>query len=159
MEAKSLQTVSSTMTVVRDSTEIRAALTNELEISGKRVLVCKGHDNIAKTVEFVYRAFADHTDLSGEPFLLSRTTHKGLCHRDSWGSIAKVSAYDYEQYLNHWLVFATYLTSSDGTHLHLTKENPGLAISTKPPPFSVQLWSQSRWLTPEIAGWFKWLED
>jgi hypothetical protein len=86
MEAKSLQTVSSTMTVVRDSTEIRAALTNELEISGKRVLVCKGHDNIAKTVEFVYRAFADHTDLSGEPFLLSRTTHKGLCHRDSWGS-------------------------------------------------------------------------
>src|ERR1700686_4112295 len=81
MEAKSLQTVSSTMTVVRDSTEIRAALTNELEISGKRVLVCKGHDNIAKNVEFVYRAFADHTDLSGEPFLLSRTTHKGLCHR------------------------------------------------------------------------------
>jgi hypothetical protein len=152
-----LQTVSSTMTVVRDPVEIQAAMNNQLEISGKRVLVTKGND-MAKTVEFVYKAFADHRDLSGEPFLLSSKL-KGLCHRDAWGSITKISAHDYQQYLTHWLVFAELRTSSDGTHLHLTNDNPALAISRICPPFSVQLWSQSRWLTAEIASWFQWLEQ
>src|SRR6478672_4459171 len=101
MEA-TLLTVSSTVTVIQDPAEIQAAMNNQLYISGKKVLVTSGNE-MAKTVEFVYRAFADHKDLSGEPFLLSSKTHKGICHRDSWGSITKVSAYDYEQYLAHWL--------------------------------------------------------
>lgn len=152
-----LQTVSSTMTVIRDPEQIKAAMNNDLYISGRRVLVTSGNE-MAKTVEFVYRAFADHKDLSGESFRLSRAL-KGITHRDRWGSITKVSAYDYEQYLCHWLIFATLLTSGEGSFLNLTKENPALAISTKCPRFSVQIWQQSRWLTPTIASWFKWLED
>jgi hypothetical protein len=81
MEAKSLLTVSSTITDVGDKSEIEAALNNQLEVAGKRILVCKGND-MQRTVHFVYRAFADHHDLSGEPFLLSKRL-KGLCHRDN----------------------------------------------------------------------------
>ena len=152
-----LQTVSSTMTLIKDPEQIKAAMNNELNISGKRVLVTSGNE-MAKTVEYVYRAFADHKDLSGESFCLS-TALKGITHRDRWGSITKVSAYEYEQYLTHWLIFAKLLTSGEGTHLNLTQENPALAISNQCPRFSVQIWSQSRWLTPTIASWFKWLED
>jgi hypothetical protein len=158
MEAKSLLTVSSTVTVVRDKSEIEAALNNQLEVSGKRILVCKGGNEMSKTVEFVYRSFADHKDLSGEPFLLSKRL-KGLCHRDNWGSITKISEHDYIGYLSHWMTFTELRTSLDGTHLQATKDSPVLVILPKCPRFSVQIWSQSRWLTPTIAGWFKWLED
>ena len=132
-------------------------MNNQLEIAGKGVLVTKGND-MQKTVEYIYRAFANHKDLSGEPFLLSRRL-KGICHRDNWGSITKISERDYQGYLSHWMVFAELITSGNGTHLKLSAESPSLAISQKCPRFAVQIWSQSRWLTPTIAGWFRWLED
>jgi hypothetical protein len=157
MEAKSLLTVSSTITIVRDRSEIELALNNQLEIAGKRILVCKGND-MQRTVQFVYKAFADHQDLSGEPFLLSKRL-KGLCHRDNWGSITKISEHDYIGYLSHWMTFTELRTSLDGTHLKPTEDAPVLVILPKCPNFAVQIWSQSRWLTPTIAGWFKWLED
>jgi hypothetical protein len=138
MEATSLLTVSSTITVIRDKTEIEAALNNQLEVSGKRVLVCKGND-LATTVHFVYRSFADHKDLSGEPFLCSKRL-KGLCHRDNWGSITKVSEHDYLGYLSHWNHFAALQTSLDGTHLKPSQESPVLVLLPKCPRFSVQIW-------------------
>ena len=82
MEAKSLNTISSTMTVISDPAEIKAALNHELEVLGKRVLVTKGND-MAKTVEHIYRGFAAHKDLSGKSFMLS-SKNKGLVHRDKW---------------------------------------------------------------------------
>jgi hypothetical protein len=108
-KAKSLLKVSSTITVLQDKSEIEAALNNQLEISGKRVLVCKGGNEMARIAEHVYRSFADHNDLSGQPFLLSKTL-KGICHHDNWGSITKVSEYDYIGYLSHWNIFAEYRT-------------------------------------------------
>jgi hypothetical protein len=158
MEATSLLKVSSTITVLQNKSEIEAALNNQLEVAGKRVLVCKGGNEMGKIVEHVYRSFADHRDTSGEPFLLSKTL-KGLCHRDNWGSITKISEHDYIGYLSHWNIFAEYRTSLDGTQLRVTEAEPALVLLPKCPRFSVQIWSQSRWLTPTIAGWFKWLED
>jgi hypothetical protein len=70
-----------------------------------------------------------------------------------------MSARDYTQYLIHWLTFGTLLTSGQGTNLRLDAEHPALALSDKLPNFACQIWQQSRWMTPTIAGWFKWLED
>lgn len=64
MEA-TLQTISSSMTVIRDPAEIQAAFEGKLTVAGKPVLVTKGND-MAKTVAQIYRLFAGHKDLSGE---------------------------------------------------------------------------------------------
>ena len=153
MEA-TLQTVSSTMTVIRDLGEIAAALKNELTVSGKWVLVTKGNDT-AKTVEYVYRAFAEHKDLHGEHFMLSRQ-HKGLVHRDKWGCISKVNNYDFEKYLEHWFCFAELITSGEGTHLKISEESPALALKQKCPRFSAQIWQQRRWLHDSTLALFQW---
>ena len=96
MEA-TLQTISSTMTVIRDPAQIQAALERRLTVAGKPVLVTRGND-MAKTVAQIYRLFASHKDLSGESFMLS-VQHKGLVHRDKWGCISKLTNYDFEKYL------------------------------------------------------------
>lgn len=159
MEA-TLRKISSVMTIIESEAEIKAAMNFELTVpveegGNKLLLVTKGNE-MAKTVEQVYQSFRDHRDLSGNVFVLSRRL-KGICHRDAWNNITKLTNYDYTQYLSHWLMFATLIDSAEGTHMKL--DHPVLAITPKLPNFAVQIWSQSRWLTPTIAGWFKWLED
>jgi hypothetical protein len=157
MEAHT-QKISSVLTIITDPTEISEAIAGRATVEGKRVLVCKGGNDMAETVKQVYQAFAEHKDMTREPFQLSKRL-KGITHRDIFGGIAKVSASDYAGYLSRWLVFGTPLTSGEGTNLRVDAEHPALALSDKLPSFACQIWSQSRWLTPEIAGWFKWLED
>ena len=82
MEA-TLDTVSSTMTVIRDKEQIQAAREGRLMVSGKPVLVTRGNDMQA-TVTQIYKIFAAHKDMSGESFMLS-SKHKGLVHRDRLG--------------------------------------------------------------------------
>ena len=153
-----LQTVYSTMTVIRDPAEIQAALEGKLTVSGKPVLVTRGNNDMAKTVAQIYQLFAAHKDLSGEKFMLSKK-HKGLVHRDSWGCISKLSNYDFEKYLEHFCCFAELVTSGDGTHLKLSAESPALVLKTKCPRFSAQIWQQRRWLQdPELAS-FQWSDQ
>jgi hypothetical protein len=95
MEA-TLQTVSSTVTVIRDPAEIKAAFEGKLTVAGMPVLVTKGND-MAKTVAQIYRLYASHKDQSGESFRLS-ATHKGLSHRDTFNCISKLTAYEFERY-------------------------------------------------------------
>jgi hypothetical protein len=152
------QKVSSVLTVITSPSEIQAAIEGNLTVENKRVLVCKGGSEMAETVKQVYQAFREHTDLHDHEFVLSRRL-KGICHHDNWNDIVKISAHDYTQYLTHWLTFGTLLTSGEGTNLRLDAEHPALALSDKLPNFACQIWQQSRWLTPTIAGWFKWLED
>jgi hypothetical protein len=153
MEA-TLQTISSTMTVIRHSAELKAALEGRLTVAGKPVLVTKGND-MAKTVAQIYRLFASHTDLSGERFMLS-SKHKGLVHRDSFGCITKITAYEFEKYLEKFICFAELLTSGDGTHLKLSEESPALVIKAKCPLFHAQIWQQRRFLQEPELALFQW---
>lgn len=153
MEA-TLQTVSSTMTVIRDPAEIQAAMEGRLTAFGKPVLVTKGND-MATTVAQIYRHFAAHKDMSGEAFMLS-TKHKGLVHRDFFHCISKLTNSDYERYLEKFCVFAEVITSGTGTHLQLSEESPALVIKPKCPLFHAQIWQQRRWLQDSEAALFQW---
>lgn len=156
MEA-TLQTVSSTMTVIRDQAEIKAALTGKLTVSGKPVLVTRGND-MATTVEQIYRLFAANKDLSGERFMLS-SKHKGLVHKDRWGCISKLTNYDFEKYLEHFCCFAEVITSGTGTHVTLSAESPALVLTQKCPRFSAQIWQQRRWLQDPELALFQWSDQ
>ena len=143
MEA-TLQTVSSTMTVIRDPVEIKAAFEGRLIAFGKPVLVTKGND-MATTVAQIYRLFAAHKDMSGERFMIS-SKHRGLVHRDRFGCISKLTNYEFAKYLEHFCCFAEVITSGAGTNLQLSVECPALAIRQQCPPFHAQIWQQRRWL-------------
>jgi hypothetical protein len=156
MEA-TVQTVSSSMTVIRNPSEIRAAFEGKLTVAGKPVLVTKGND-MAKTVAQIYRLFASHKDLSGERFMLS-AKHKGLVHRDSFGCISKITAYEFERYLERFACFAEILTSGDGTHLKVSEESPALVIKAKCPLFHAQIWQQRRWLQDSELALFQWSDQ
>jgi hypothetical protein len=136
MEA-TLQTVSSTMTVIRDPAEIKAAFEGRLTVDGKPVLVTRGNSDMGETVAQIYRLFAAHKDMCGERFMLS-SKHKGLVHRDRFGCISKITNYEFEKYLEHFSCFAELLTNGDGTHLKLSKESPALAIKPRCPRFHSQ---------------------
>jgi hypothetical protein len=152
-----LQTVSSSMTVIRDPAEIKAAFEGKLTVAGKPVLVTKGND-MAKTVAQIYRLFASHKDLSGERFMLS-VKHKGLVHRDSFGCITKITAYEFERYLEKFSCFAEILTSGEGTHLKLSEESPALVIKPKCPLFHAQIWQQRRFLQEPEMALFQWVKE
>jgi hypothetical protein len=156
MEA-TLQTISSSMTVIRDPAEIQAAFEGKLTVAGKPVLVTKGND-MAKTVAQIYRLFTGHKDLSGEGFRLS-SKHKGLVHYDNFGCISKLTNYEFEKYLEKFSCFAELLTNGDGTHLKLSEKSPALVIKPKCPLFQAQIWQQRRWpQVPEIAL-FDWVAE
>ena len=153
MEA-TLQTISSTMTVIRDSAEIKAALEGKLTVAGKPVLVTKGND-MSKTVAQIYRLLAAHKDLSGESFRLS-SKHKGLVHYDNLGCISKLTNYEFERYLEKFSCFAELLATGDGTQLKLSEESPALVIKAKCPLFHAQIWQQRRWLQEPELALFQW---
>ena len=157
MEA-TLQTVSSTMTVIRDKTEIKAAFEGRLTINGKPVLVTRGNKNMSETVAQIYRLYAAHTDMSGHPFLLS-SRHKGLVHYDNFGCISKLTNYEFERYLEKFACFAEVITSGDGTHLKLSEAEPALAIKAKCPLFHSQIWQQRRWLQEPELSLFEWVKE
>ena len=152
MEAN-LRKISSAMTVVESQEEIRAALNGELFISGKPVLVCRGADT-GKTVEFIYRAFSEHKS-NGEPYRLSRE-HKGLVHRDQFGCIAKVTAYEFEKMVERFFCCGDLLFDGNGTLLKLCKDHPALVVTGKCPRFSAQLWQQRRFLKESTLALFQW---
>lgn len=154
MEANTRK-ISSAMTVVENQEEITAALNGELFIEGKPVLVCGSGTDIGQTVQFIYQAFAEHTTLLGEKYKLSRQ-HKGLCARDQFGCISKVTAYEFEKNVERFFCCAILLTDGDGTGLKLSADHPALVITTKCPRFSAQLWQQRRWLSDSTLSLFEW---
>jgi hypothetical protein len=153
MEA-TLQTVSSTMTVIRDKEQIQAAMEGRLMAFGKPILVTRGN-NMQATVTQIYKLFAVHKDMSGESFMLS-SKHKGLVHRDRFGCISKLTNYEYEKYLENFCCLAEVITSGTGTNLKLNEDSPALVIKAKCPNFFAQLWQQRRWLQDAEAELFEW---
>jgi hypothetical protein len=154
MEA-TLQTVSSTMTLIRDPAEIQLAMEGRLMAFGKPVLVTKGNE-MSRTVAQIYRLYAAHKDMSGESFMISRH-HKGLVHRDRFGCISKLTNYEFAKYLERFACFAEVITSGAGTHLQITEESPALVIKPKCPLFHAQIWQQRRWLQDSESALFQWV--
>lgn len=135
--------------------EIKAALAGDLFISGKPVLVTGPGTDTGKTVQYIYKAFGEHTTLSGEKYKLSGA-HKGLCARDQFGYISKVTAYEFEKNVERFFCCATLLTDGDGTPLKLSTDHPALVITNKCFRFSAQLWQQRRWLQDSTLALFEW---
>jgi hypothetical protein len=148
------RTVSSVLTIIEDPLEVQAALDGNLKVEGKPVLVCRGGDT-ARTVAAIYRSLAASKDWSGSAFKLS-SRNKGLVHRDKFNGIGKVTAYEFEKYVERDFCLCEVLTSADGTCLHLSKNKPVLAIMKKCPRFSGVLWQQRRWLQDSELSMFQW---
>jgi hypothetical protein len=146
MEAKS-RVVASHLVLIQDPEEIQAAKSNQLYHDGKKVLIIRGIP-AAQTLEVIYQEFSKRRDLTGNPFRLSHKA-KGLVARDQWGEITKVRLHDFRRFIEHWFCLAE-LTEYD--------HKPTLVIAKSLPIMLVPLFSQGRYLTPELLGLFDWID-
>ena len=151
------RTVSSVLTIIEDPAEVAAAMEGTLIVEGKPALVVRGGDT-ARTVAAIYRSLAASKDWSGSDFKLS-ARNRGLVHRDKFNGIGKVTAYEFEKYVERDFCLCEVLTNTDGTNLRISKDQPVLAIIKQCPRFSAQLWQQRRWLQDPELALFEWVKE
>jgi hypothetical protein len=78
-----VRVVASHLRLVQSQDQIAAAVSGDLFIDGKRVLIIKGA-SAAEAVEKIYKEFSVRRDLAGNPFRLSHR-ERGIMATDQWG--------------------------------------------------------------------------
>jgi hypothetical protein len=147
MEAR-IKVITSQLTVITDAAQIASAMTGDLLLDGKPILVTRGND-FECSVRIVYSLFAKNTYMSGRRFVLSKRL-RGLCHSGAFDRLARLTNHDFEWYLSRWAVFAEEVPGPGGT--------PVLKLVESMPRLVVPLLNSARFLKPDLQTWFEWKE-
>jgi hypothetical protein len=142
-----IKTVTKTMKIIDNKEQIESAMKGELIVYGKHLLVTKGN-NTGEVVRQIFTRFSKEKDAAGKNFVMSTFRH-GICHTDTWNRTARISAAQFEEYLNKFFCYAEKINNSNGDALVLTD---------KLPKFAVSLYMQGRWMNHELADLFTWVK-
>jgi hypothetical protein len=142
-----VRVVASHLRLVQSQEQIAAAVSGDLFIDGKRVLIIKGA-SAAEAVEKIYKEFSVRRDLAGNPFRLSHR-ERGIMATDQWGEVSKVNIRDFKRFIQSWFSLAE-LTSYDG--------KPPLVLIKELPTMMVPTYAQGRFVTAEMLAPFSWID-
>jgi hypothetical protein len=142
-----VRVVASHLRLVQSPEQIAAAVSGDLFIDGKRVLIIKGAST-AEAVEKIYKEFSVRRDLAGHPFRLSHK-ERGIMATDQWGEVSKVNIRDFKRFIQSWFSLAE-LTTHDG--------KPALILIKEFPTMLVPTYAQGRFVTAEMLEPFSWVD-